>query len=259
MPDGKALQMGTSHLLSQTFAHAFDMKFQNKEGEVAYPWLTSWAVTTRLIGALVMTHGDQKGLVLPPKIAPIQVVIIPIFRKGSDNEQLRAACKKIEQELKDQHVSVKIDDDEHESAGAKFYRWELKGVPVRIEIGPRDLEQKQAMLVERLGLTKTPVSLEHVAPETVRALNMLQNKLFERAKQRRDSLIKPGTKLSEFGPELAEGGFAYVVGWCQQPSCEQLLKECKATIRCLLDTATQPECFNCTLPSKGDVLVAKAY
>jgi prolyl-tRNA synthetase len=189
MPDGKALQMGTSHLLSQSFAHAFDMKFQNKEGSISYPWLTSWAVTTRLIGALVMTHGDQKGLVLPPRIAPIQVVILPIFRKGADNEQLRAACATFAAQLKQQGISVLVDDNEHDSAGAKFYRWELKGVPVRIELGPRDLEQRQAVIVDRLTLTKKPVALDVVVTETVRALEDMQSAMLERARQRRDGLV----------------------------------------------------------------------
>jgi len=154
MQDGKALQMGTSHVLSQSFAKAFDMKFQDRDEKIAYPYLTSWGVSTRLIGAVVMVHGDQKGLVLPPKIAPIQVVIIPIFKKGQDNAAVLQAARHLATELADNAISVHVDDDETKTPGAKFYHWELRGVPVRIEIGPRDLEQKQAMVVDRLGLAK---------------------------------------------------------------------------------------------------------
>ncbi len=153
MPDGKALQMGTSHLISQNFAKAFDMKFQDKQDNLSYPFLTSWGSTTRLIGALVMTHGDQKGLIVPPRVAPIQVVIIPILKKGADAQQLLTMVEMIAGRLK-QHHRVVVDASDHETPGAKFYKWELKGVPVRLEIGPRDLEQNCAILVERITGTK---------------------------------------------------------------------------------------------------------
>ncbi len=258
MPDGKALQMGTSHLISQNFAKAFGIMFQNREGVQAYPFLTSWGASTRLIGALVMTHGDSKGLVLPPAVAPIQVVIIPIFRKGFDSQLLKDAAKKIADDLQDK-ASVHIDSDEHETSGAKFYKWELKGVPLRVEIGPRDLEQKQAVIVDRLGMGKRSVSLEHISQEILIGLNTLQAELYKRAKERRDTLIRPGVKIVDFGKDLAEAGFAYQTGWCQNHECEKVLKEYKATIRCLLDQATKSTCFNCDSPSICDVIVARAY
>jgi prolyl-tRNA synthetase len=259
MPDGKALQMGTSHLISQSFAKAFGINFQNRNGEQAHPFLTSWGITTRLIGAVVMVHGDQKGLILPPKIAPIQVVVVPIFRKGMDQAALIATANQIAQELKKQGIAVVVDLDEQETPGAKFYKWELKGVPVRVEIGPRDLEQNQAIVVDRLGMGKVAVSLEHIAQEILVTLTTVQVELFKRAKEKRDSLIKNGTKLDQFGTELAEGGFAYRVGWCQSPVCENMLKAYKATIRCLLETTEHAECFNCNTKSVCDVLVAKSY
>jgi prolyl-tRNA synthetase len=258
MPDGKALQMGTSHLISQNFAKAFGMMFQSREGKQEYPFLTSWGASTRLIGALVMTHGDSKGLVLPPAVAPLQVVIVPIFRKGFDAQQVLGAAQQVADSLKGK-ASVFIDSDEHETPGAKFYKWELKGVPLRIEIGPRDVENKQAMFVDRLGMEKRSVSLEHISQEVVTTLDALQAELYKRAQERLKTMIRPGEKLAEFGSSLTDEGFAYQTGWCQRPECEQLLKEYKATIRCLLDQAVQKTCFNCDLPSICDVIVARAY
>ena len=272
MPDGKALQMGTSHLLSQSFAHSFNIQFQNARARLEYPWLTSWAVTTRLIGAVVMVHGDQKGLVLPPKIAPIQIVIMPIFRKGTDSEALKKACN----ELKDTfdagtligesgfafgpgHARTVIDGDEHETPGAKFYKWELKGVPLRIEIGPRDLEAKQAVLVDRIGLGKKVVPLEKVVEEALSMLDTIQAEMFARATKKRSSLIKQVDKFADFVDELEKGGFAYITGWCQRADCEHNLKEHKATIRCILETANHKACFMCDRESIADVLIAKAY
>ena len=151
MQDGKALQMGTSHLISQNFAKAFEIQFQDRNGALAYPYLTSWCgATTRLIGALVMVHGDQKGLVLPPRVAPIQLVIVPIFKKGEDSQAILDAAYRIKKELGDR-VRVHVDADQEKTPGSKFYEWELKGVPLRLEIGPRDLAQNQVVLVDRLG------------------------------------------------------------------------------------------------------------
>lgn len=261
MPDGKALQMGTSHLISQNFAKAFGMMFQNREGVQTYPFLTSWGASTRLIGALVMTHGDSKGLVLPPAVAPIQVVIVPIFKKGFDSQRLIEAAEALKSEVDalDNKVSVYIDKDEHETPGAKFYKWELKGIPLRIEIGPRDLENNQAVLVDRLGMAKRPVGLEHISQEVLVTLDAIQAEMYKRAKDRLKERVVPGEKLSEFGESLANAGFAYQTGWCQGPECEKLLKDYKATIRCLLGQATQKTCFNCDLPSVCDVIVARAY
>ncbi len=259
MPDGKALQMGTSHLLSQSFAKAFDMKYQNKEEKISYPYLTSWAVTTRLIGAVVMVHGDQKGLILPPKIAPTQVVVIPILKKGADHQKVLETATNLAQELKKRKIRVLIDSDENKTPGAKFYHWELRGVPVRIEIGPRDIEQKQAIVVDRLGLKKEAVQLDSLPSYIEALLETFQKELYSRALKKRDSLWHKEAKLADFSGKLeTEGGF-YQTGWCGKESCEQELKKYKATTRVLLDEHQFNDCFHCNKKSKQDVLVAKSY
>lgn len=259
MPDGRALQMGTSHLISQNFARSFNMMFQSRDGKQEYPHLTSWAVTTRLIGAVVMAHGDQKGLVMPPKVAPIHVVIIPIYSKGTDTSGIKAAADAVAARLKAQGLSVVVDSDEHETPGSKFYTWELKGVPVRLELGPRDIEQKQVVLVDRLGLGKQAVSIDRLETSVLELLDQIQAELLKRARVQRDSLVHSGAKLVDFGRDLAESGFAYQTGWCQKHECELALKDYKASIRCLLSQTTQAECFNCSSASVGDVLIAKSY
>jgi prolyl-tRNA synthetase len=259
MPDGKALQMGTSHLLYQDFAKAFDMTYQDEEGKMQYPHLTSWGVTTRLIGATVMMHGDEKGLVLPPKIAPYQVVIIPIFKKGVDSGLILQKVQDIAQELKNGGIRVFVDADESKSPGTKFFKWELKGVPLRMEIGPRDIEQNQVMLADRLGIAKEAVSVSGLAAHVSQQLDMLQQELFNRAVAKRATLWHKAAKLAEFGPIMDRDNGLYQTGWCQDPACEQELKKYKAFTRCLIPEKTFETCFNCDKPSKGDVLVAKAY
>ncbi|MEX0849373.1 MAG: proline--tRNA ligase [Candidatus Dependentiae bacterium] len=258
MPDGKALQMGTSHLLHQDFAKAFDMTFQDAEGKNRYPYLTSWGVTTRLVGALVMMHGDEKGLVLPPKIAPIQVVIIPILKKGADVDAVLQKAHEIAQQLKKINIRVSV-DEEDKSPGAKFYKWELRGVPLRMEIGPRDLENSSVMLADRLGIEKAPVAMETLQTVIPEKLEMLQNELFKRAQEKMQSLWHKEAKLKDFGPHMAKDGGLYQTGWCQDPACEQELKKFKAFTRCLLPKKTFETCFWCDKPSVTDVLVAKAY
>lgn len=259
MQDGKALQMGTSHLLSQSFAKAFDMKFQDKEGVVCYPHLTSWGTTTRLIGAVVMVHGDQKGLVLPPRIAPIQTVIIPILRKNKDNSAVLEKANELKKALEEKNIRVFLDDDETKTPGSKFYNWELKGVPVRIEIGPRDIENNQAVVADRLGLNKEAISLDGIENYVSSLLNSLHDELFKRAKEKRDSLWHKSKKLTEFGPLLDKQPGFYQTGWCGNEDCETQLKQFKATTRCVLKEKTFNECFNCDNKNKHDVIVAKAY
>lgn len=259
MPDGKALQMGTSHLLLQDFAKAFDMKYQDKEENIAYPHLTSWGVSTRLVGAVIMMHGDQKGLVLPPKVAPIQVVIIPIFKKGADTQEVSNAAENIAQNLKKQGIRAVVDDDETKTPGAKFYKWELKGVPLRIEIGPRDIQNNQAVVVDRLGIEKKAFPIDKLATVVPEKLDMIQQELFKRAQDKLKSFWYKEAKLKDFGPKLEKEGGLYQTGWCQDPACEQELKKYKAFTRCLLPEKTFETCFYCDKPSKGDVLVAKAY
>lgn len=258
MPDGKAVQMGTSHLLSQNFAKSFEMQYQDKEGKMVYPFLTSWGATTRLIGALIMTHGDQNGLVLPPKIAPIQVVIIPILKKNADNSAVLKIAEAIKEKL-DKFARVKIDADETKSPGAKFFKWELKGIPVRIEIGARDLENNSVMVADRLGFGKESVNIEAIDSYIQDLLDSLQKTMFNRAKERLDNLTKTGDKLQDFGPVMQEQGGFYKTGWCQNPECEKELKKYQASTRCLIDSKACKKCFNCDKDSLSDVLVAKSY
>lgn len=258
MQDGKALQMGTSHLISQSFAHAFNMVFQDRNGNQAYPYLTSWGSTTRLIGAVVMVHGDQKGLVLPPRIAPIQVVIIPIIKTGTNERTVLDQVSAIESQLKGS-IRCHVDSRDFKTPGNKFYEWELKGVPVRIEIGPRDLEQQQATVVNRLTGEKTAIALVDLEAMVIKLLSEIQDALFNRAQERLKQMWHKAEKLDQFGKKLAETGELYQTGWCGNKECEAQLKAYKASSRCILDERTFAECFNCTNPSKLDVLVAKSY
>jgi prolyl-tRNA synthetase len=259
MQDGKALQMGTSHLLSQNFAHSFNMVFQDQNGNQAFPYLTSWAVTTRLIGAIIMVHGDQKGLVLPPAIAPIQVIIIPILKAGADKDAVLAKAAEIKQQLCKLAIRAEIDADEHKTPGAKFYHWELKGVPLRLEIGPRDLAQKQVVITDRLAFEKKIVSFDQITSSITSMLEHFQKQLFERAKAKQESWWHKEAKLANFGPQLEKNNGLFQTGWCQRRSCEEKLRDFKATTRCLLTQKTFDTCFNCDQPSITDVLVAKAY
>lgn len=259
MQDGKALQMGTSHLLSQSFAHSFDMKFQDQQGNLAYPYLTSWAVTTRLLGAIIMVHGDQRGLIMPPRVAPIQVVIIPILKSGQDNKAVLDKVYDLQTKLLNQGIRVIIDIDETKTPGTKFYEWELKGVPLRVEIGPRDVANSTVVLVNRLDSSKNMVSYGDVERIIIASLESFHEKLFERAQAKRSSMWYQSDKLEVFGPQLDEKPGLYQTGWCGSSACEGKLKEYKATTRCVLDTLEHTYCFNCDQKSINDVLVAKSY
>ncbi len=256
MPDGKALQMGTSHLLSQSFAKAFDMQFQTKEGELAYPWLTSWGTTTRLIGALVMTHGDIKGLVLPPRIAPIQVVIIPIYKTEAERETVLLAAEKIKLAL-DGKVRVHIDEDEHKTPGNKYYHWELKGVPIRLELGPRDLATDQVVVVDRLGIEKASHPLSTVAAYLVQKLELLQKEMFDRATKRMNDMRVVQHTLDAI---ITSSEWCFVqTGFCGSRECEAELKPNKLSVRCLIQDKQCPVCCICSKPSVTDCIVARSY
>ncbi len=257
MQDGRALQMGTSHMISQSFAKAFTIEFQDRQGSLAYPYLTSWGATTRLIGAIVMVHGDQKGLILPPRVAPFQVVIIPII-KGDSRDLVLTSARELAQQLCP-YARVVIDEDEHITPGAKFYKWELKGVPLRLEIGPADIAQKQVVIVDRLAGAKEKVSQEILTTYIVAKLEEIQKRLFDRALAYRQQLWFKRAKLADFVHDLETKGGFYQTGWCRRPVCEQLIKDAKATIRCVLESKDFNECFNCDLPSVSDILIAKAY
>jgi len=234
------------------------MTYQDREGKEAYPYLTSWGATTRLVGALVMTHGDQKGLIIPPKIAPIQIVLVPIVKTGADNEAVLKAAHSIKDRL-EKKFRIKIDTDETKSPGAKFYKWELRGVPLRIEIGPRDLQSRQAMVVDRLGLAKQAVAVDELEDYVAAQLDLIQKTLFERAQERMKQNWHQDEKLTGFGKKMSEEGGFFQVGWCKDAACEEKLKEYQGTIRCLIKDAKHETCFNCGKKSETDVLVAKAY
>lgn len=257
MQDGKALQMGTSHHISQKFAHAFNMVYQDRNGQQAHPYLTSWAVTTRLIGAVVMTHGDQKGLILPPKIAPIQIVIIPIYKAGIDVTIINDALERIKISLA--LFRIQVDSSEHMTPGNKFYHWELKGIPLRLEVGPRDVAQDQVVIADRITGQKQTVSMADLATFVGASLDRIQKELFEKAQKRLASQWHKVEKLSDFAAQLEANNGLYQSGWCGDVACEAQLKQHKATTRCLLNEKTFVTCFYCDKASITDLLIAKAY
>lgn len=262
MQDGKALQAGTSHFLGQNFAKAFDVKFANKEGKQEFVWGTSWGVSTRLMGALVMTHSDDNGLVLPPNLAPIQVVIVPIHRTDEQLDAISAQVKELMVELRKVGVSVKYDDRDTQKPGFKFAEWELKGVPVRLAIGPNDLENGTYEVARRDTLTKEVVSKDGIVAYLQALLSKIQADLYQRAFDFRDSHITEVNSWDEFVDVLENKTGFISAHWDGTPETEEKIKEMtKATIRCIpLDRVE--EAGSCVLtgkPSTGRVLFAKAY
>jgi prolyl-tRNA synthetase len=262
MQDGKALQAGTSHFLGQNFAKAFDVKFLNKENILEYVWATSWGVSTRLIGALIMTHSDDNGLVLPPKLAPIQVVIVPIYK---EEEQLKTITEKIQpliEKLKAKNISVKYDDDDSKRSGWKFNEYEMKGVPVRVVVGPRDLENNQAEVVRRDTLQKMNLSFDTLDVEVEKLLGEIQQNLFDRSLQFRKDNIRKADSWDEFIDILDNKGGFVLAHWDGTAETEQLIKDkSKATIRCIpLDNHYEDgKCILTGKQSVQRVLFARAY
>ncbi len=263
MQDGKALQSGTSHFLGQNFAKAFDVKYLSREGKLEYVWATSWGVSTRLMGALVMTHSDDNGLVLPPKLAPIQVVIIPIYRKAEQLEQIRAKAGEIMQKLRDKGISVKFDDSDNYTPGWKFNEYELKGVPVRIAIGPRDLENNTVEVARRDTMEKFVIPAEGVDIYVEDLLKKIQDNLYRRALRFRDEHITRVDTFDEFKEVLENKGGFILAHWDGTPETEAKIKELtKATIRCIpldFDTTEEGKDMLTGKPSHRRVLFAKAY
>jgi prolyl-tRNA synthetase len=262
MQDGKALQAGTSHFLGQNFAKAFDVKFANAEGKQEYVWGTSWGVSTRLMGALVMTHSDDKGLVLPPNLAPIQVVIVPIHKTDEQLEEITAEVNILISALKKLNVSVKYDDRTTQKPGFKFAEWELKGVPVRIAVGPKDLENGTFEVARRDTLTKEVVSKDGIATYINDLLAQIQKDLFDKALDYRDTHITEVNNFEEFKDVLENKGGFVSAHWDGTPETEERIKELtKATIRCIaLDRVEEAgSCVFTGNSSVGRVLFAKAY
>ena len=262
MQDGKALQSGTSHFLGQNFAKAFDVKFANREGQLEYVWATSWGVSTRLMGALIMAHADNNGLVLPPKLAPIQVVLIPIYEGAEELAEVTAKLDTIAAELKAKGISVKVDDRDNVRSGFKFAEYELKGVPVRIAMGPRDMKNGTLEIMRRDTLVKETISQEGIADVVEGMLNDIQKGIFEKAKSFRDSMITPVDTWEEFVKVLDEKGGFVAAHWDGTTDTEVAIKEAtKATIRCIpLDVVDEPgTCIYSGKPSQRRVLFARSY
>ncbi|AXY78055.1 proline--tRNA ligase [Paraflavitalea soli] len=262
MQDGKALQAGTSHFLGQNFAKAFEVKFSDKENKLDYVWATSWGVSTRLIGALVMAHSDDEGLILPPKIAPHQVVIVPIYKGEESKPVIDAKAKALAAELKAAGIRVKFDDNDNTRPGWKFAEYEMKGVPVRIAIGARDIENNVAELARRDTREKTSVSLDGLAARVIALLDEIQQAIYNKALAYRDEHITRVNSWDEFVKVLNEKGGFVSAHWDGTAETEEKIKEqTKATIRCIpLDNAQEEGvCVLSGKPSKQRVLFAQAY
>ena len=262
MQDGKALQAGTSHFLGQNFAKAFDVKFTNKEGKLNYVWATSWGVSTRLMGALIMTHSDDKGLVLPPNLAPFQVVIVPIYKTDSEFDKISVLANKIIQDLKKSNISVKFDSRDTYRPGAKFAQHELQGVPLRIAIGPKDLENNTVELSRRDDYSKNSISIESIDEKIPQILEDIQQSLFVKANKFRIEHTTEVNTFEEFKDVLNNKGGFVSAHWDGSAETENKIKEfTKATIRCipLENDKSEGKCVFSGEKSDQRVLFAKAY
>ena len=265
MQDGKALQAGTSHFLGQNFAKSFDVQFLNKENKYEYVWATSWGVSTRLMGALIMTHSDDNGLVLPPHLAPIQVVIVPIFKKQEDLDKLMVKLNPIADQLKALGIRVKVDTEEKYTPGYKFADYELKGVPVRLAMGGRDLENGTIEIARRDTQTKETISLDGIVEKIQKLLEEIQANLLQKALDFRIANTREVNSYDEFKEELKKGGFL-LAHWDGTPETQLRIKdETKATIRCipladLPGFKNEPgTCMVTGKPSAGRVVFALNY
>jgi prolyl-tRNA synthetase len=262
MQDGKALQAGTSHFLGQNFAKAFNVQFASKEGKLEYVWGTSWGVSTRLMGALIMAHSDDDGLVLPPKLAPIHVVIVPIFRSEEDLAKIRAKVDDISATLRKQGYSVKFDDRDTQKPGFKFAEWELKGVPVRLAIGPRDLENGTVEVARRDTKEKQVMNMNDIGTAIPKLLDDIQNNIYQKALKFRGEHTTPVESYDELKKVLDEKGGFVSAHWDGTKETEAAIKEeTKATIRCIpLDAKDEAgKCIYSGKPSQRRVLFARAY
>jgi len=262
MQDGKALQAGTSHFLGQNFAKAFDVKFLSKENKQEYVWATSWGVTTRLIGALVMVHGDDEGLVMPPKIAPLQVVIVPIYKGDDQKQMIDDRAKQLMAQLKKQGIRVKYDDNDNNRPGWKFAEYELKGVPVRVALGARDLQNHVAEVARRDTKEKKTISLDGLDTHIISLLEEIQENLYTRAAKFRDENITRADDWDTFVKVLDEKGGFVSAHWDGTNETEEAIKDkTKATIRCipLNNPHENGKCILTGKPSKERVLFARAY
>ncbi|HON45803.1 MAG: proline--tRNA ligase [Planctomycetes bacterium] len=262
MGDGKALQAGTSHNLGQNFAKAFGTQFQDKNGGLSYVWQTSWGVSTRLIGGIIMIHGDDKGIIVPPKVAPICVVIVPIYRTLEEQEAVCNCAYTIRDQIKKQGISVHVDDRDQFKPGNKFYEWEKKGVPLRVEIGPRDLANHKIVLVDRISGKKEIMDQDEFVQNVEQRLEQFQKDLFQKAVDFRTKNSFYLDDYQEMKQQIEETGGFFYLHWCGSEECETNVKEeTKATIRCIpLDSKEeQGKCIYCGKPSCRRVIFAKSY
>ncbi len=262
MQDGKALQAGTSHFLGQNFAKAFDVKFTDKDGTIDYVWATSWGVSTRLMGALIMSHSDDEGLVLPPELAPIQVVAVPIFKTEEEFAKISEKFMELKRQLLLLGISFKYDDDNQKRPGWKFAEYEMKGVPVRIAMGPRDLANNNVEIVRRDTKEKQTVSFDNLAETIQQLLQDIQSNLYQRALSMREDRIQKVDSYTEFKEKLEKDGGFFLAHWDGTDETEALIKEeTQATIRCIPLDAPEEDgvCMVTGKPSNKRVLFAKAY
>jgi len=260
MPDGKALQMGTSHFLGQNFSKPFDIKYLDESNAETFAWQTSWGVSWRLIGGMIMTHGDDKGLVLPPKVSPIQVVIIPIYYSKEDKENvLQKACQ-IKDSLSNNDIRIHLDDREQLTPGFKFNDWEMRGIPIRIEIGPKDIAKNQIVLARRHNQTKISLDIDGLTEKTLSELKNIQKEMFGAAKKILDERVVRVSEYQQFKKEL-ENGKMIDCSWCGNQTCEDKIKEeTGADLRVIPSDNTKAEtCIYCKNSGTTNVLFARGY
>ena len=261
MQDGKSLQAGTSHFLGQNFAKAFDVKFATKEGEQNFVWASSWGVSTRLMGALIMTHSDDNGLVLPPKLAPFQVVIVPIYKGEEQLKLVSKQANKIKAALESKRISVKYDDRDTHKPGWKFAEYELKGVPIRLAIGQRDLENETIEVARRDTLEKETLQIAEIETKIEHLLEKIQSNLYKKALSRTEEKTYKADTFKEFRDLIEKGGFVWAYWDGTSETEEKIKQQTKATIRCIPIEKSEElgECVFSGNPSKERVLFAKAY
>lgn len=260
MPDGKALQMGTSHFLGQNFSVPFEVKFADKDNVEHFAWQTSWGVSWRLIGAMIMVHGDDQGLVLPPKVAPMQVVIVPIYNKEEDEKRVIEKSKEIQQKLETKNIRVHIDDRNELSPGYKFNDWEMKGVPIRIELGPKDLEKQKVVVAKRYNKEKFDLSINEIEKIDL-MLEEIQAKMLEVAKEQAEKFTLEINDYTDFKAKVSQGGFLQA-HWCGNQECEDKIKEeTGADIRVIPFNSedTNGKCVYCSNQSSSKPIFARGY
>ncbi|MBM3896110.1 MAG: proline--tRNA ligase, partial [Thaumarchaeota archaeon] len=261
MPDGKALQMGTSHFLGQNFSKPFEVKFSDKDNVETFVWQTSWGVSWRLIGAMIMIHGDDKGLVLPPKVAPIQVVIVPIYYTDEDEKKVLEKASEIEKTLENKGLRVHVDKRSQLTPGFKFHDWELRGIPLRVEVGPKDLAKQKVVLVKRHSRQKTDVSLDKLENDIIPVLDEIQKELFESAKKLLSQMTQKVSDYDQFKSKIEAGGF-FEAPWCGNQKCEEKIKEeTGADIRVIPFDSKNADgkCILCKSKSVSNVVLARGY